>query len=391
MSYGVSSWFVEQSLSENPPVKRIFTITGSDYSDYVMGWPTINSRWDELKPNNVTINLSNEDQTFNFFKAAKSSVQAPCVVKFGFTHPTSGDELITMFSGKAAEVSFKDASVSLRLVDKIQQLSDKIVGTTNSSAIFSGSTLLPSDIAWTLCTCYGGLSSVANSSNPDIDYQAWKDWAAVFSADAVYMGASFTGQKVTEALRKLMENTQSAGFMADNKLTFARWTTVNTRFLSLDANHIKSLGMKVRADSLINRQWVEFAFDTTSKSWNYSVFAQNDTSVNSFGVRETILKDESVWYINSSNALNMAQRSLFVNAFPYEQVEVDTTLVACYQQVGETIAAIDTHLGLSEGWRIMGLSMNLDNGSIKLDIDGSQINTPFLLDYSLLDGTDIIL
>ena len=123
MSYSVTSWFVEQAALENPPVKRTFTIAGSDYSDWVLSWPTINTRWDELRPNNVTIQLANEDQTFNFFKTAKTNVQAACVVKLGFTHPTSGDELLTMFNGTVAEVSFKDASVSLRLNDKVQKLS----------------------------------------------------------------------------------------------------------------------------------------------------------------------------------------------------------------------------------------------------------------------------
>lgn len=541
MSYNVSSWFAQQAASENPNIRRVFTIAGSDYSDYVLGWPTINFRWDELKPNNVTINLANEEKTFNFFKDAKVNVQADCAVKFGFkrnnflswseqfdnpvwqdpvsewtvsanteldpnggmtadaitiqgtsalirrsgigvsllsfsiwlkilngtltactvdhtdlshidvtssviasypgwariqapglfvnspswldfqvTFASSGgqialwgaqansgsdvlgysqtesdisDELISMFSGKVAEVSFKDASVSLRLVDKIQQLSDRIVGTTNSPAVFSSSTLLPSDIAWGICTSYGGLSSVKSSSNPDINYTAFQEWAGVFSADLVYMGASFTGQKVTEALRKIMENTQSAGFMADNKLTFARWTTVNTRQVTLTSDHIKTLSTKIRADSLINRQWVEFGFHPESGGgyWDFSVSAQNSSSVNSYGIRETVLKDESVWYVNSANALNMAQRSLFVNALPYDQVQLNTTMVACYQQVGETIAAVDPHLELSAGWRIMGLSLNLDNGGMTLDIDGSQVNTPFLLDYSQLDGTDILL
>lgn len=391
MSYNVTSWFAQQAASENPPVKRVFTIANSDYSDYVLSWPTINARWDELKPNNITISLANEDKTFNFFKTAKSNVQATCNVNFGFTHPTSGDELLNFFSGTVSEVDFKNASISLRLTDKIQKLSDRIVGTSNSAAIFSGSTLLASDIAWILCTSYGGMSSIASTSNPDIDYDAWLAWAAVFSADAVYMGARFEGAKVTEALRKVMENTQSAGFMANNKLTFARWSTVNTRIVNLTADHISDLSVKVRADSLINKQWVEAAFNVSSKTWGFSVFAVNTPSVNSYGIRETILKDESIWYTTSANALNMAQRSLFTNAMPYEQVELNTTLVAVYQQVGETISAVDMSLDLTEGWRIMGLSLNLDTGTMKLDIDGSQINTPFILDYSLLDGTDILI
>jgi hypothetical protein len=391
MTYSVTSWFVDQAVSENPPVKRTFTIAGSDYSAWVLSWPTITTRWDELSPNNATISLANEDQTFNFFKSAKVNVQAACAVKFGFTHPTSGDELITFFNGTVAEVNFKDGQISLRLVDKLQKLSDRIIGTSNSAAVFSTSTLLPSDIAWIACTSYGGLSAVASTSNPDINYASFAAWAAVFSADSVYMQASFTGQKVTEALRKVAQSTQSAAYMANDKLTFARWSTANTSVVTLNNDHIKSLGVKIRGDAIVNKQWVEFSYNTTSKSWGSSVFAANSASINSYGTRETVQKDESIWYVSSSNALNMAQRSLQVAANPYDEVELSATLAPLYQTVGDTIIAVDNHLDVTAGWRIMSTAVNIDTGGISLSIDGSQINTPFLLDVSSLDGPDLLL
>jgi hypothetical protein len=390
MGYSVTSWFAEQAMTENPPVKRTFTIAGSDYTDHVLSWPTITTRWDELRPNNVTLNLANEEQTFNFFKSAKTNVQASCELELGFTHPTSGDEMLNLFTGTVAEVNFKDAQVTLRLVDKIQKLSDRIVGTSNSAAIFSGATLLASDIAWTVCTCYGGYSGLTSTNNPDIDYTAFLAWAAVFSADQVYVGAAFKGQKCTEALRKIMQNTHSAAYRANDKLVFARWSTVNTQTVTLDDDLIKTLGMKVRADALVNKQWVEFDYQTNSSFWAKSVFAANTVSINSYGTRETVLKDESFWYVSSANALNAAERSLFMNAFPYEEVEVSTGLAPIYQSVGDTIIAVDNHLGVSEGWRIMGMSISMEDGGMKLDIDGSQVNTPFLLDYSALDSVDIL-
>lgn len=649
MTYSVSSAFVDYCAAENPPVKRTFTIAGSDYSDYVLRWPTIRTRWNELQPNNVTISLANEDQTFNFFKEAKANVQATCQVKFGFTDvslrtatwalasepfslamgtpavaalnatdiahidfnaapliktyrvtnsvwaqvgsslsvasaftysgitllnetdmaqsdtgsdllktyrwdgfgwsqvgsglaipafslppaiaaitsdsvafiegtnrtlrtygwsgslwsqtgsgllvnsftavalaalssldvalsddvsgairtyrwsgslwsqvgsqlvvATSGanpalgalsatriayannqsdeiraydwsgslwsqvgsglylgsigndmamtalsstdiafvdassdtlrtyrftetnDELLTMFSGTVADLTFKDGALDLRIVDKVQRLSDRIVGTSNSSTVFSGSTLLPSDIAWTLCTCYGGLSTVQSTSNPDIDYASWRIWANAFSLDQIYMGAHFKGQKVTEALRKLTENTQSAAFMANDKLTFARWTATDSGVLQLTDNHIKTLGVKIKADALINKQWVEFNFNVQSKNWSNAVFEANTASINSYGTRETIMKDESLWYTTSASALNLAQRFLLINQLPYDQVDLTTPLVALYKQVGDTVNVTDSHLDLSDSWRIMEMALNTDDGSMELVIDNSQ-------------------
>jgi hypothetical protein len=649
MTYSVSSAFVDYCAAENPPVKRTFTIAGSDYSDWVLRWPTVRTRWNELQPNNVTISLANEDQTFNFFKEAKANVQAECQVKFGFTDSslyrsswaqvslalplsmgtpalaalngsdvafvdfnaapqiktfrltdgiwaqvgsslsvasaftysglallnetdmaqsdtgsdllktyrwdgfgwaqvgsglavpafsqppaitaitsaaiafidgtnltlrtyewsgslwsqvgsgllvspfeiaaltaldssnvafsdnisgaiktyqwsgslwsqvgsqlivaTSGaspvlsalnatdvayannqsdelrayrwsgslwsqvgsglylgsiandmavaalnntdvafvdassdtlrtyrftetnDELLTAFSGTVADLAFKDGSVDLRIVDKVQRLSDRIVGTSKSATVFSSNTLLPSDIAWTLCTCYGGLSTVQSTSNPDIDYAAFRTWANAFSLDQIYMGASFKGQKVTEALRKLTENTQSAAFVANDKLTFARWTATDSGVLQLTDNHIKSLGVKIKADALINKQWVEFNYNVTSRNWSNAVYEANTASINSYGTRETVMKDESVWYTTSASALNLAQRFLLINQLPYNQVDLTTPLVALYKQVGDTVNVTDSHLDLGDSWRIMEMALNTDDGSMELVIDNSQ-------------------
>ena len=282
------------------------------------------------------------------------------------------DELLTLFSGTVADLTFKDAALDLRIVDKVQRLSDRIVGTSNSATVFSSNTLLPSDIAWTLCTCYGGLSTVQSTSNPDIDYASFRTWANAFSLDQIYMGASFKGQKVTEALRKLTENTQSAAFIANDKLTFARWSATDSGVLQLTDNHIKTLGVKIKADALINKQWVEFNYVPTSKNWNNAVFEANTASINSYGTRETVMKDESVWYTTSASALNLAQRFLLINQLPYDQVDLTTPLVPLYKQVGDTVNVTDSHLDLGDSWRIMEMALNTDDGSMELVIDNSQ-------------------
>ena len=537
MEYAVSSWFVEQAASENPPVKRVFTIGDSDYTDFVLRWPSITRQWNELKPTNVTISLANEAQTFNFFRDVKTKIQDTCRVKIGFRdkpwdsgswnftntldgftavngglvvsgsevtltvsasdpqfftpslsligansylvmarlkrvesvawegnvfYATSGhafvssyraftalpagidsgyvtaiwdmrslavgdgadwltntitrvqfdftqvdtgkfsvdwigfatsdrtEELIAPFTGKVTGVEYSDGACSLRITDKVQGLSDRIVGTSNSAAIFSSSNLLASDIAWTLCTCYGQLSAVASSSNVDIDYASWLAWAAVFSSDTVTMGARFTGQKVTECLRKLAEHTQSAVFLSDDRLTFFRWTTANTRIVTLDSRHIKGVNADLKADGIVNKQWVEFLYNPSSENWSASVFAADTPSVNSYGTREYVEKDESVWYVSSASALNLAQRRLYTGAQPVDGAEIKTVLVPLHLQVGDTISAVDPLLELSAGWRIMKHTLNLEDGSMNLSIDASQVATPFILDYSALDGADLL-
>lgn len=391
MPYGVTSWFIDQAHTENPPVKRTFTIAGSDYSGYVQKWPSISRNWDDLKPVSVTIELANEAQTFNFLKTDKTTLRSTCEIKMGFTHPTSGDELISVFRGTSEKVVLGNGKVNLSISDKLKPFSERIVGTSTTPVIFSSSILLASDIFWTLCTCYGGLSSVTSTSNPDINYTAFQAWAAVFSADTVLMRARFDGQKVIEALRKIADMTQSTIILSEDKIFTSRFTTVNTNISSLDDRHILKLSVSIDDSDMVNKQWVYADYRPESSYWSISVFDVRTASVNSFGLRERIAQDESLWYVNSANAINFAQRIMSTAGLPYDRVEVETPLVPLHHLIGETVVMVDAQVGVTEGWRIMGYRLDTESGKITLNVDGSQVNTPFILDVSNLDSTDILL
>lgn len=615
MPYSVSSWFIDQAHTENPAIKRTLTIGTSDYSGFVLKWPTISRQWDDLRPVSVTIDLSNEGQTFNFFRNDKTTLRSTVEVKIGFTRwggaynvggpdsiavtPTSGgaldvatnsdysfeanfsptsaslvntggffwcrtssgrevglefrsdrrfsfavvnsagalsratdptsrtlgqeyhvvgvrsrtsnylalyvggtlvdsvalnsanwlapatnafaacaafsaraaygvvdesrfyataltnsealdhsqgryltsaeslllihlgldevgsstivnsglgsgttsivnspvfveksfdrkrgpgrDEMISAFYGTSEKVVFDQGKAMLTVADKLKLFSERVVGVSNSPVIFSSSILLGSDIAWTLCTCYGGLSSVQSTSNPDINYTSWLNWAAVFSADTVLMRGRFDGQKVTECLRKLADMTQSAIVLSDNKITFNRFTTVNTNISSLDDRHILNLSVSIDDADMVNKQWVYADYRPESQYHSISCFDTRTASVNSFGLREGIAQDESVWYVTSANAINLAQRIMSTAGVPYDRIKVETPLVPVHHLIGETVVMMDSLVGVTEGWRIMGYRLDTDAGRISLDVDGSQVNTPFILDVSSLDGTDILL
>lgn len=390
MPYSVTSWFVQQAAEEHPQVKRVLTIGGSDYSDFVMKWPSIARAWNDIRPVSVTISLANDEQTFNFFKSDKTKLRAEVRLKIGFTHPTSGDELISPFIGRAEKAVFVDGKCDITVTDKLKQLADRVIGSSKVPVTFNNSST-PADIAWYAVTSYGGYSSVRSTSNPDIDYQSWLDWAAVFSADTVYMAAQFDGQRVLETLRKIGRHTQSAIFLKEDKLAFFRFTTVATDTTNLNADHIKSTRLSIEDTDMVNKQWVHAEYVPASDFWNISCFDVKSSSVNSFGLREHVERDEQIWYVNSSSALNLAQRFVRVAGEPFERLEVKTILAPLHRLIGETIQVYDAHLGITEGWRIMRYALDLSNGEINLQIDGTQINTPFILDVSALDGSDVLI
>jgi hypothetical protein len=322
-----------------------------------------------------------------------SIVNSPVFVEKSFERRRGlgRDELISAFFGTSEKVTLGNGKVSVMATDKLKPLTERIVGTSNSPAIFSSSILLGSDIFWTLCTSYGGFSSVQSTSNPDIDYAAFQAWASVFSGDTVLMRARFEGTKVSEALRKLADMTQSAIVLNNNKLTPSRFTTVNTNISSLDDRHILKLSVSIDDSDMVNKQWVYADYRPESQYWTIACFDTRSASVNSFGLRERIIQDEAVWYVNSANAINMAQRIMQTAGLPYDHIDVETPLIPLHHLIGETVVTVDAQIGVTEGWRIMGSRLDMDAGQMLLNIDGSQINTPFILDVSTLDSSDILL
>ncbi len=391
MSYSVTSWFLDQARSASPPVKRTFTIGGSDYSRYVKRWPSISVAWDDLRTISATISLANDEQTFNFIREDKVNMRKATAIKIGFTHPTSGDELINVHLGTIEKATYDRGDCALVLADKFKAFSERVVGRSGSPAVFSTSTLLPSDVAWTLCTCYGGLNSTQSSANPDIDWTSFQTWAQTFSLDSVYVQARFEGNKVAECLRKIGRYTRSAIFQQNDKLSFHRFTLANTAVTSLTNEELLSLSVSVDDSDMTNRQWVYGNYVPESSYWTINVRASNSASINSYGTREQVEKDESIWYVSSANALNLAERVMTTAGVPYDRVEITTPLIPLHHVIGETISITEPQTGIAQAWRIMKQELDMNTGRMKFGIDASQLASGFFLDITSLDGTEVLL
>ncbi len=390
MAYGVTSWFIDQTQLKSPTVKRQLLIGTSDYSGRVTKWPSIKRRWNEIQPTDISLELANEDQALNLFKTDKTKLRAECTVKVGFTHPTSGDELITMYVGTVEKVTYRRGAIELSLLDKIKEFTERVIGSSDVPVSYTGSNYLPSDIAWWLCTSYGNKSAIQSTSNPDIDWTSFQAWASVFSGNSVFVEAKFDGQKINEALRKLGRYTDSAIFVEGNKLTFIRFAEAHSYNTQLGAGQISNVVLTIDDTRIINKQHVYAAYSGGNDMWAIDVISVATNSVNSFGVREDVEKDENIWYVTSAHAQNLAQRRTSFLASPYEQYVVDTTLVALPRQIGETVNIEDSFLSVSSStsWRVMEYQLDLDKGAMKLTIDQSRLQQAFTLDDATLGLLD---
>src|SRR3990167_5515754 len=132
MAYSVTSWFIDQTQLKTAAPMRKFTIGGSDYSSRVTRWPSIRRAYSDIRPVNISVDLANEDQALNFFRSEPTTLLTTCELHMGYTHATSGDELITLYSGDIDRVLYKKGSVTIQTLDKFKQFTERVIGSSNS-------------------------------------------------------------------------------------------------------------------------------------------------------------------------------------------------------------------------------------------------------------------
>ena len=382
MAYDVSSSFESQTRSKSPNVERTFTIAGSDYSDRVIKWPKFKRTWDDIRPRTIQIKLANGDKGMNFLRTDKTLMEGQCLLNMGVV-----GETIILFEGKIRATKYLKEDCNISIVDKFQQLSERKMGSSDVPVNYMSSNYLPSDIAWWAVTSYGGYSNLTSSNNPDIDYDAFATWAGVFSGDSVFVEGTFDGQKVTEVLRKISRHTHSAIFIKENKISFHRFGLADANVSSLGPADIIDMELSFDTSDITNRQYVSGDFNTSTKAHQFTVLQASSASVNSFGIKETTLLDNNLWYVNSASAINLAQRKILANAEPDDSITVQTGLVGLPRQIGETMLVEDAFHNISESYRILDHQVDMDSGKTLFRIDRTQLTNAFVLDTTSLGST----
>lgn len=391
MTYNVTSWFNSALLDNSADIVRKFLIYTTDYSERVTRWPRVKNSWNGVKPQSITIELANEDNLFSFIQTDKTNLSKNCYIKLGLTHPQSGDELVTMFTGTMDKVTYSKGSCRITLKDKFKQLTERVVG--NEDLPMSLSNQLPSDIAWTAITCYGGFSDVQSVSNADINWTDFEDWAAVFSGDNVLVGVNIKDKKVSEVLKTISRYTMSAIYVENGKLTFKRFSLADSSYNTFNDDTIIDVSLSIDDEDIINRQYVYGSYDVDSDYWGLQVYEESANSITNYGVREQIEKYNSIWYVDSPSAINLAQRIMSISGNPYDRISIESPIAVGLVHIGDTIAFQDTFFnGATDGmYRLMDYDIDLDKALVKVNVDRTQFGSPFTLDISALDGTDVLI
>lgn len=388
--YSVSSGFIATAAQKTAAWKRKLTIGSSDYSAFVMNWPTVSRSWDNCAPESVTIDLTNAARTFNFFLLDGTRLHSSCSLQIGFDYAVGSTEYITLLTGTVDSARFKDGKCSLTLIDKFKRLADRIVGDSTTPQAYTSSSHLVHNLAWYLCTSHGGLSALTSTNNPDIDYSSFNSWTSIFSADNVRMQAQFTGQRVSETLKKIALLTQSAIWIENDKLKFTRFTITDSSAISFDSSNTIDGTQVMDERTLVNTVYVGAAYNVTSRSYGITVNDSSSSSISRYGLKELSITEDRIWLTDSVSAVNLAQRTITTGRELLPQLTITAPMFAAHVTIGDTVTILDAHMQLSDNYRIMEEHINMDRGMKEISVDQTQYSSAFRLDVSALDSSDVL-
>ena len=302
----------------------------------------------------------------------------------------TADELLTMYSGTIDSARYSGGTCKLTLIDKFRKLADRKVGDSTVPVAYTASSYLVHDMGWYACTSLGGLSAITSTNNPDIDYQSWSLWSSVFSTDNVRVQAQLTGQTPLEMLRKLSLLTQSAIYVENDKIKFGRFTIAGSAYITLDNSKVVDAEATLNDQQLLNKQYVSAAYDTTSKSFGITVLDASTYSVNRYGVRENLIAESFLWLTDSVSALNLAQRMVRTGRDIQSRYSIKAPLHSVLSTIGDVVLFQDALLDVSDTYRIMEETVDMDSGLKTFGVDQTQYFGAFTLDVSELDGADVL-
>jgi len=401
MSITVTSHFNYQQKATVPKsIVQRFTFNGSDATALVTSFGSFSWHSDGIIGSDMVIEVENASQVFNsvldnkvnyFFKNGQFD--------FGYKTEAGGEDVLTIFKGTCEKITLKDTAGFLTFKNLLSNLAKKYVGSSvDSSTAVNYINYNPASMTWSVLVTYGGLSSVASTSNPDINYAAFSSWSAIFADNSILVSAHFTGESVLDVIELVQEITDSSVYAEyGNKLNFARWTNSGSRTALTDAHMgLKPIPMQTTGEFMANVVNVGINYDYATNSWAGRVTAQNTSSIGSFGSFSKNYEGTVIWHTTSATALNLAQRLAYRRSEPNISLDVETPLAFLDSSIGDEFEITTQIYSFSaERFTLKGFEIDIPEKKMLLKFDqgfgrfAGKLNN-FVLDDSingLLDQT----
>ena len=144
---------------------------------------------------------------------------------------------------------------------------------------------------------------------------------------------------------------------------------------------------------MVNKYSVSMSFSVVSNKVEgprSTLTFVNTASVNSFGATLKQPTTQLIWYTNSANANNLAQRVVFRRRQPEIKLKITTPIKYLGNQLGDLFYVNLDEVGLyDQPYTLIGKSVNLENQEMELDLSvGHGIGIANLTVFEL--GDDIL-
>ena len=374
MSLDVTSWYIGQIRSQRSAPKRRFLIGGSDYSAQVLRWPTLRYKAGTIDLGTTALRLSNIDRSFQFFVDCEHSLTTSCEISLGFTHSQSGDEHVVLFQGAPSHLAYGRGGTELRLQmqGKTKRLSDASLGSDIESGglDFTDSSHYPSDLAWTLITCHGEMSSVASESNPDIDYPEWLAWRDENVIRDVRVQAYLTGERIYQVLNSLAIMDAKVISFQNNRLRFKDefqpYEEVNSPF-----PHDKIIDLQLSLDPsrIVNHFVVEAGYDASKSKFTAQFTKVNSESQARFGRKSGRYSSRGVWFATGGDARYLAEDRVRFGKNPEPTLKIGAPLAGGVEYtLGDVVSITHSYFDLqARAFQIVSQSVDLDRGRVDIE------------------------
>ena len=379
MSLNVSSWFIEQARAPvSSPIRR-FTIGGSDYSSTVIRWPSLGSKAGTIDLGTTVVVLGNVDNALSFFVGCDHFLTTSCEITLGFSHPDSGEEAISLFMGTPSNLVFARDGKELRiqLQGKTKRLTDTSLGTEAESGgvDFTNSAYYPSDLAWTLITCYGQMSSLESDANPDVEYSEWADWRDANRVRDIRVKAYLKGERIFQVLDTLATMDGRIISFQNGKLRFRDpFESFDPKSPYFPLKSILELSVSLDPERITNHFFVEANYDPETSRFIAQFSQVNSASQAVFGTRSGRFSSRGVWFSSARDAQYLVQDRLRFGARPLAEVHVKASLGGALEISPGDVVSL-THSGF--GWaqrlfRVVEQTLNIDNALVDLRLREAQ-------------------
>ncbi|QDP60270.1 MAG: hypothetical protein Unbinned834contig1000_36 [Prokaryotic dsDNA virus sp.] len=384
IGHDASSFFVGKNISTNPTsTVRVFRFGSNedDRTNRVVKFPKVKREYVNVTASPINVRMENASEFFNTIIEDRTQFKQPAMIEYGYQASTYSADVLCIGGGVLTNATYGNHEVSMTLKNRLDILAEtkmSIDTTSRQGITYVGSEWNPADMVWNILTTNSlalKFSSIESYTNPQIHYDSWKAWHDTLDSENITVNGYFPfATNYQKALQSVAENTDSAIYVeGDNRLYFRRnLVGVNSYKADLTDSDILRMTAKGNAYDMCNQFSVPMSYAVSGGSLGlpHSTVVFNDTaSQNSFGIVQKEPTTKLIWYTNSANANNLAQRIVYRRREPEVELDIETPIKYLNQQLGDLIYVTANEVGLFEQpYTLIGETIDVENHKMNLQL-----------------------